>query len=383
MAAIDRAYNVADIAAIARRRLPPGLYDFIDRGAEDEVTRRENSESIKRILIRQRVGIDTSMRDITTQIGSVVQSMPIGLAVTGMVGLLHYKGEQAMASAAASAGVPYTLGSGNFAGMAECKEICGDLLWRQLYPCRTEALLQHHLGIARDAGVNNLVITLDSPQTGNREYMLRNGFMPGMLNRNAIREMLSRPGWLMRAIVPYYLHEGGLPEMVDLPDDIRGRFGDRKVPPNPPADDYSWDTIRRIRRDWKGRLVIKGISVPEDAITAADIGCDGVIVSNHGGRSLDGCIPSMSALPGVVDAAGSRLDVMVDGGFTRGSDVLKAIALGAKCVWLGRATTFGLVAAGQAGVERVLEIFRSEISRAMAMMGATSVAELNRDFLQL
>lgn len=381
MARVDRALNIDDLAALARRRLPSGLYDFIDRGAEDEVTTAQNTESIKRVLIRQKVGVDTSRRDISTSLLGVRQSMPIGLAVTGLVGMLAYKGEQAMARAAARAQVPYTLGSGNFATLAEAKDICGDLLWRQLYPPGTPELLEHHLRLCRDVDVSTLVITLDSPLVGNREYMRRNGFAPGMLNRNAVFDIMRSPRWLFDTILPY-MRDGGLPQFADLPEGKRVLFGKHRSPTSQPGDFYSWENIREIRDKWKGRLVVKGLSIAEDAIVAADLGCDGVIVSNHGGRSLDGCIPSMGALPQVVDAVGDRLEVMVDGGFKRGADVLKAVALGAKCVWIGRATVFGLAAAGEAGVDKALEIFRSEISRALAMMGATSIEELDRSFVE-
>ena len=381
MARIDRALNIDDVAALARRRLPSGLYDFIDRGAEDEVTAALNAESIKRVLIRQKVGVDTSRRDIATSLYGVPQSMPIGLAVTGLVGMLAYKGEQAMGRAAAKARVPYTLGSGNFATLAEAKDICGDLLWRQLYPPRTPELLEHHLRLCREVDVSTLVITLDSPSVGNREYMQRNGFAPGMMNRSTVFDILRSPRWLFDTILPY-MRDGGLPQFNDLPEGQRVLFGKRRSPASAPADFYSWENIREIRDKWNGRLVVKGVSIAEDAVIAADLGCDGVIVSNHGGRSLDGCIPSMGALPQVVDAVGDRLEVMVDGGFKRGADVLKAIAIGAKCVWIGRATVFGLAAAGEVGVSRALEIFRSEIHRAVAMMGASSINDLDRSFVE-
>lgn len=382
MSALGRTFNIDDLALLAKRRLPAGLYEFIDRGAEDEVTARENSAAIKRVLVRQRVGIDTTGRNPAASLFGVAQSMPIGLGVTGLAGMLAYKGEQALARAAAKAGVPFTIGSSNFAGLAELNEICGDLLWRQLYPPRDDALLEHHLSVTREAGVRVLVITLDSPIAGNREYMLRNGFMPHMLNSRAVVDMLTSPHWFLGTLLRYWLN-GGLPQLEDMPEGHKAFFGKGFNMRAVPADNYSWDNIRDIRRRWQGVLIVKGISTPEDALIAAGCGADGLIVSNHGGRSLDGCVSSMGALPSVVDAVGGRMTVMVDGGFKRGVDVLKAIAIGADAVMLGRATVFGLAAGGEAGVTRALQLLRAEMDRGLAMMGARSVGELNRDMLEI
>jgi isopentenyl diphosphate isomerase/L-lactate dehydrogenase-like FMN-dependent dehydrogenase len=381
MGALDKCYNVADLAALAKRRMPRGLHEFIDRGAEDEVTTRENREAIKRVLIRQRVGIDVAATDCTATVLGRGQAMPITIGVTGMIGMVSHRGEQKLGAAAAAAGIPYTIGSHNFASLAEMREICGDLLWRQLYPPRTPDLLQHQLRITREAGIRVLVMTMDSPVAGNREYMLRNGFMPGMFNLRAALDALTSPRWLLGTLLRYQL-SGGLPQLSDMPEGHRIFFGKGNTGLCSPASDFTWDTVRQIRREWSGMLVLKGLSAVEDAITAAEIGVDGIIVSNHGGRSLDGCVPSMGALPGIVDAVGSRAQVMVDGSFVRGVDVLKAIALGAKCVMVGRATAFGLAAGGEAGVSRALAILRDELHRGMALIGVRRLDELNRANLQ-
>lgn len=380
MAAIDRAYNIDDIAAIARRRLPNGLYEFIERGAEDEVTARANMEAIKRTLIRQRVGIDVSEPDISTTLFGVKQTMPIGVGVTGLVGILAYEGEYKIARAAASAGIPYTLGNANFAELAKCKEICGDLLWRQLYPLR-QPIMDHYVAQAKELGIRVLVITMDSAIHGNREYMYRNGFMPGMTNRTTYWQTLRRPSWFIGTILRYMLH-GGLPKLPDMPAEHQIFFGKGNSMAGSPVASFSWDSLRELRKAWPGILVVKGISTSEDAVTAVGCGADGVIVSNHGGRSLDGCVPSFGALPGVVDAIGGRATVMVDGSFKRGADILKAIAVGASAVMVGRTTTFGLAAAGQAGVAKALDILSSETRRALALMGCTRLDQLDRNMLQ-
>jgi len=381
MAALDRCFNIADLSARARRRLPSGLYEFIDRGAEDEVTTAENRAAIKRVLIRQRVGVDVKRTDSTATVLGGQQAMPITIGVTGMIGMVVHRGEQKLGAAAAAAGIPYTIGSHNFASLAEMKEICGDLLWRQLYPAITSDLLDHQLRMTREAGIRVLVMTMDSPVAGNREYMLRNGFMPGMFNARAAFDALTAPHWLLGTLLRYRL-SGGLPQLVDMPEGHRVFFGRGNTGMSATASDFTWDTVRRIRRDFPGKLVVKGLSRVEDARIAADIGVDGIIVSNHGGRSLDGCVPSMGALPGIVDAVGSRVEVMIDGSFTRGVDVLKAIAMGARCVMVGRATAFGLAAGGEKGVARALAILQQEIRRGLALMGAPTLGDLSRDDLQ-
>jgi L-lactate dehydrogenase (cytochrome)/(S)-mandelate dehydrogenase len=370
---------------MAMRCLPAGLYEFIDRGAEDEVTMRENSESIKRILFRQRIGIDVSKRDISTTLFGVKQSMPIGIGVTAFSGLMAYDGERKLARAAAAIGVPYTLGCFNMAAQADLKPICGDLLWRQLYIPKRRDLLDHHVRLSREIGIRVLVVTMDSPVMGNREYMQRSGMNPRSApTLRAVVQALKAPHWCFGTFLRYAL-EGGLPNIADLPKDDpnipEARFFLGKLTGPLTADDFSWDDLRALRRQWSDILVVKGVSTAEDAKIAVDCGADGVIVSNHGGRSLDGCVPSMGMLREVVDAVAHKVPVMIDGGFKRGADVLKAIALGASTLFVGRATLFGLAAAGEPGATKALTIFRDEISRALALVGCRNLSELGRDHL--
>jgi len=380
MRKVADALNIDDLASMARNRLPLGLFEFIDRGAEDEITMRENRASIKRVFLRQRVGNDVSGVGISRTVFGVEQSMPVAIGVTGLSGILAYDGERSLARAAASARVPYTIGTNNFTAVGELKDILGTLLWRQIYPPKNRSILDHHLSVTRAAGIRVLVVTLDSPVLGNREYMIRNGFMPGSMNIRGMVDMLTSPRWTCGTLLRY-LFRGGLPELADMPEGERRFFG------NPAAtkmfaDDFTWQELRELRRRWHGVLVVKGISTPEDALLAAASGVDGIIVSNHGGRVLDGCIASMSVLPEIVDAVGNKLTVMIDGGFTRGADMLKAIALGASSVMVGRATLFGLAAGGQEGVLRALTILRTEISRALALCGSQNLSELTRDLVR-
>ncbi len=376
---VQRAHNIDDLALLARRKLPAGVFEYIDRGAEDEVTLRENSESIKRVFLRPRVAVDVSRPDPSTTIFGVKQSMPLGIAATGLAALISYDGERELARASAAAGIPYTIGTSNFTAQADLKAICGDLLWRLIYPPKRRQLLDHHLGVTRELAIRVLVVTLDSPVVGNREYLRRGGFQPNLFGWRTYLKMLMAPRWFFGTPLRY-LVSGGLPEFADMPEGER-RFLRGSYSWAATADDFTWEDIRALRRAWKDVLVLKGLSTAEDARVAANCGVDGIIVSNHGGRSLDGCVPSFAALPEIVDAVAPKVTVLVDGGFRRGADVLKAIAMGASGVMVGRAPLFGLAAGREAGVARALGIFREEITRAMALVGCNDLASLGREHL--
>lgn len=378
---VNQALNNEDLRQLARRKMPRGLFDFVDRGAEDERTLAGNAEAIRQAWLRPRVGVDVSQRDLSTTIFGVKLAMPVAVAVTGLGGLLHYDGECALARAAAAAGVPFTIGSSNFTAQARLKPILGDLLWRQIYPPKDHGLIDHHIAVAKESGVRVLQVTLDSPVVGKREYMQRSGWGPGIMHWGTYREMLGSPHWLLGTLARYMLH-GGLPELADWPEAHRKFWGGPHTYGGT-AQDFTWEQFKALRRKWDGVLVAKGLSTAEDAWIALDCGADGVIVSNHGGRSLDGCIPSFRALPEVVDAVAGKIPVIVDGGFTRGPDVVKGLAAGASLVMVGRATLHGLAAGGEAGAARSLAIFREEIDRALALIGCRSPGELTRNHIVL
>ena len=378
---VKQALNNEDLRQLARRKMPRGLFDFVDRGAEDENTLRGNAEAIRSAWLRPRVGIDVSSRDLSTTIFGVKLSMPVAVAVTGLGGLLHYDGERALARACASAGVPFTIGSSNFTAQAKLKPILGDLLWRQIYPPMDHALIDHHLAVSKESGVRVLQVTFDSPVVGKREYMQRSGWGPGIMHMGTYLQMLGSPHWLFGTLARYMLN-GGLPELEDWPEASRKFWGGPHTY-GATGQDFTWQHFRDLRRKWDGVLVAKGLSTAEDARIALDCGADGVIVSNHGGRSLDGCIPSFRALPEVADAVGGKIPVIVDGGFRRGADVVKALAAGASLVMVGRATLHGLAAGGEEGVARSLAIFRDEIDRSLALTGCRSPGELTRNHIVL
>lgn len=379
MTRIAKALNIDDLERLARRNLPRGLFDFIDRGAEDELTRKANAESIKAVRWRQRVGVDVSARDISTTVFGTKMSMPLGIAVTGLSALIDHDGERKLARAAAAAGIPYTIGTSNFAPQADLKPICGDLLWKQIYTPPNRRLLDHQLGVSREHGVKVLQVTMDSPVVGNREYMLRSGWAPKTQHLRTYLDMLGAPRWLFGTLLRY-MATGGFPEISDMPEGER-KFWGGSASFALASQAFTWESLRDLRRQWDGVLVAKGLSSAQDARAAADCGVDGIIVSNHGGRSLDGCVASFEALPAIVDAVAPRVTVIVDGGFRRGADVLKAIAMGASMVMVGRTTLFGLAAGGEAGVARALEIYRTEIDRALALIGTSRLADLGREHL--
>jgi (S)-mandelate dehydrogenase len=368
---------------MARKRLPRGLFEFISRGAEDEATLRENLASIKRVALRQRVGVDVSHRDLSIELFGSRQSLPIVVGVTGLSGMVAFRGEVEMARAALGADVPYTVGSSNFTALCDLPAERRDRLWCQVYPTRRRDVFDYQVSNAAESGAQVLVITMDSAVAPNREYMRRNGFsVPLKLSIRTIIDASLHPRWLIGTYLRY--RRFGMPRFANLPPghgQLFKRDGDTSGLTF--GDDFTWNDVRALRDRWRGSLVLKGISTAEDACIAADIGVDGLIVSNHGGRSLDGCVASMTALPGVVDAVGQRLVVMVDGGFLRGADIVKALAVGARAVMVGRGALYGLASAGRAGAARALAIYRDEISRAMGLVGSPTVGGLTREHVCL
>src|SRR5262245_28449458 len=379
-----RAYSISDLRELARRRLPKGLFEFVDRGAEDEVTLRGNREAIERIKLKPRVLSDVSQRSQEIMLFGKLQKMPIAVAPTGAAGILWHEGEIALARAAAAAGIPFTLATASMTAMEKIPEQAGGTLWFQLY-MYADRSLSH--GLARRAaalGYEALLVTVDSPVFANREYNLRNGFtIPLSFTLRNTLDVLSHPRWLSSVLLRYVLTTG-LPLYANYPDEVRKRITaqpmGRALRLN---DSLTWDDVRALRELWPGKLMLKGVLHPQDAATAARHGVDAVIVSNHGGRTVDGAIAPIEVLPDIVEAAGGRMTVIVDSGFRRGSDVIKALAVGAKAVLIGRSTLYGVAADGAPGAARALAIFRDEIERVLALLGCRTIAELNREYVAL
>ncbi len=381
MAADLACWNIADLRERARRRLPRGIWEYAERGTEDEGGMARNRAAFERVAFRPRVLRGVHAIDTRTEIFGKPAALPLALAPTGAAGLLWYKGDLALARAAAAAGVPFTISSASTMDL-EHIAVAGGRIWFQLYYWEDRALSHAVVDRAHALGCEALFITLDMPVPPNREYIHRNGFgTPFRLNARNTLDVLRHPRWLAGVMGRYAL-DGGVPSQANLPDRLRSKVT-KGAPPGAlfKQDDLDWDAIKVLRDRWPGKLLLKGVLHPEDAEQALALGADGVVVSNHGGRALDSSMATLDALPGVVGAVGGKMTVLLDSGVRRGSDVVKAVALGADAVLVGRAPLYGLAAAGEAGVVRALELIRAETARTMAMLGARSVAEIDSRLL--
>ena len=379
------AYNIFDLREMAQRRVPKGIFEFVDRGTEDEVGLRNNREAFERIKLKPRTLVDVSRRSQEIEFFGHKLKMPIAIAPTGTAGLMWYQGEIALARAAAAAGIPFTLATGSQTAMEKVAEaVPGARLWFQLYMWPDRSLSHQLVERAKNAGFEALVVTVDGAAAGNREYNMRNGFtMPFQYTRRNIWDVIKHPRWMFGTLARYIVTTG-MPRYENYPTAIKNKItGLPMGRASMRTDSLSWEDLRQLRKIWPHKLLVKGILHPEDAKNAADCGADGVVVSNHGGRNLDVTMAPIEVLPEIVDAVGKRITVIVDSGFRRGSDVVKALALGANMVYVGRSTLYGTGAAGEAGAARAIAIFREEIDRVMALIGCGSVAELNPDYLVL
>jgi isopentenyl diphosphate isomerase/L-lactate dehydrogenase-like FMN-dependent dehydrogenase len=378
------AYNIHDLRDIARRRLPKGVFEFVDRGTEDDNAVANNRAALERIRFRPRTLVDVSKRDQSITLFGKKQPLPFCVGPTGTAGLLWYGGEVGLARAAAQAGIPFTVGTNAMTSMEEIAEHAGGTLWFQLYVWQDRSLSHKIVERAKGVGFEALMVTVDGAVPSNREYNYRNGFeIPIHFNARNVVDVLSKPGWLASVFLRQVLARG-MPRFENFPPDVMHGLMARTVKKNILKNEsLNWDDVRELRKLWPRTLMVKGILSPQDAVKAADCGADAVIVSNHGGRNLDYSIAPIDALPDIVDAAGKRLTVIMDSGVRRGSDVVKALALGAKGVFVGRAPLYGVAAHGEPGAARAIEILREEIGRVMALLGVNDVAELDRRYLQL
>ena len=379
-----KAYNIFDLRELALKRVPKGLFEFVDRGSEDEVALRNNRSAFERIKLRPRTLVDVSGRRQAITLFGKEQKMPIAIAPTGTAGLLWHEGEIALARAAKEAGIPFTLATGSMTAMERVAAEAGGRLWFQLYMWPDRSLSHKLVERAKAAGYEALVVTVDGPVAGNREYNLRNGFtVPFTFTRGNVTDVLMHPRWFVGVLARYVLTTG-MPRYENYPSELKQRITAAPMGRSMlKTDSLNWDDLRALRKMWPGPLMVKGVLHPQDAALVADCGADGVIVSNHGGRNLDSSMAPINVLPEIVDAVGGRITVIVDSGFRRGSDVVKALALGARAVLIGRATLYGIAAGGHAGAARAIAIFREEIDRVLALIGCRSVAELGPQYLQM
>jgi isopentenyl diphosphate isomerase/L-lactate dehydrogenase-like FMN-dependent dehydrogenase len=381
MAADLRCYNIADLRARARRRLPRGIWEYAERGVEDEVGMARNRAAFEAVTFRPRVLRGVHAVDPATTIFGRPSPLPLAVGPTGAAGLLWYQGDLALARAAAAAGVPFTISSASTMDLEQIA-VAGGRLWFQLYLWEDRSLSHAVVDKAHALGCDALFVTLDLPVPPNREYIQRNGFgTPFKLNARNTLDVLRHPRWLAEVMGRYAL-TGGVPSQANLPDRLRARIT-KGAPPGAlfKQDDLDWDGARELRDRWPGKFVLKGILHPEDAERALALGADGIVVSNHGGRALDSSVASLAALPAIVAAVGGKMTIFLDSGVRRGSDIVKAVALGADAVLVGRAPLYGLAAAGEAGVVRALDLLRTETVRTMAMLGARTIGEIDASLL--
>ena len=373
--------NADDERRAARRALPRMLFDYIDGGANDEVTLGRNVEDLRAIALRQRVMRDVSELHTGTELFGQSLSMPVMLGPVGFAGLFARRGERQAARAARAAGVPFVLSTLSVCPVAEVTQAAGAPIWFQLYMVRDRGFMETVLQRCEAADVPGLVFTVDLPVTGSRYRDLRSGFagkLPPLAELGRIANIASKPAWLWNVALngrPH--HFGNIVEAIP-----EGQVGDfaawvhRNFDPT-----LTWDHIAWIRERWRRPIVIKGILDAEDARRAVEVGVDGLIVSNHGGRQLDGALSSARALPPVAEAVAGRIPILMDSGVRSGLDVLKAMALGASACLIGRNWAYALAAGGEAGVVRMLERMRTELRTAMALTGCTDVRQADKSLL--
>ncbi len=374
--------NTQDYRELARRRLPRFLFEYIDGGAFNETTLRSNQQDLQGISLRQRVLRDVSALSTETHILGQTLGMPLVLAPVGIAGLNARRGEVQAAQAAEAAGVPFCLST---VSACSIEEVCAGVSqapWFQLYMIRDRGFLRDMLARAREAGSRTLVFTVDMPVPATRYRDIRSGLAGGSpLRRKLARfgQALVKPAWSwdvglwgrphsLGNIAPVLGEKAGIDEFWAW----LGQNFDPRV---------TWDDIDRIRAEWPGEFVVKGILDPEDARTAAGLGVDGLVVSNHGGRQLDGAVSAIRALPAIADAVGDDLCLMMDSGVRSGLDIVRAMALGARAVMIGRPWVYALAARQKTGVSELLEIFNKEMRVTMALAGVTRVADINSDLL--
>lgn len=380
---LSRAVNIEDLRELARRRLPRIVFNYIDGGADGEWTLRENRRAFDAITFRPHQAVAVPACDLRTRVLGTELSMPLLLAPVGYLRVMHPDGEIAAARAAGRAGVGFILSTVSGHRLENVKAASSGQVWYQLYLTGGRAAAENAMGRAMDVGYTVLVITIDSTVIGHRERELRDG-MEQLLRGNIwskipfAPQVLARPRWLTR-----FLLDGGLPDMPNIVSAETGVLRVRDAHTAMKREVFSWDDMQWIRALWKGPIVIKGVLSADDAKRSLDHGAAAVVVSNHGGRQLDGVPASLQVLPEVVAAVKDQAEVLMDSGIRRGSDIAKAMCMGARAVLCGRAFAYGLAAGGEAGVARAIEMLRSDLERCLKLLGCRSVDALNESYVQI
>jgi isopentenyl diphosphate isomerase/L-lactate dehydrogenase-like FMN-dependent dehydrogenase len=379
---VARAVNIEDLRELARRRLPRIVFDYLDGGAENEWTLRENCRAFERVTFRPHHAVRVPSCDLRTRVIGTELSMPLLLAPVGYLRIMHHDGEIAAARAAGNAGVGFILSTVSGHRLEDVQAASKGQIWYQLYLTGGRAAAENAIARAMHSGYTVLVITIDTTVLGRRDRELRGG-MEQLLRRNVwskipfVPQLFARPRWLAR-----FLLGGGLPNLPNIVSPDRGVLRIRDAHTAMWREPFSWDDLQWVRALWKRPFVIKGVLSADDAKRSVDHGAAGVVVSNHGGRQLDGVPASLQVLPEVVAAVNGQAEVLMDSGIRRGSDIVKALCLGARAVLCGRAYAYGLAAGGEAGVTRALDILRSDLERCLKLLGCASVDDLNESYVR-
>jgi isopentenyl diphosphate isomerase/L-lactate dehydrogenase-like FMN-dependent dehydrogenase len=375
--------NIADLRRIAKKRLPAVVFDYLDGGAEGEVTLRENCRVFDDVSFRPRHAVAFPNCDLRTTVLGHKISLPAWLAPVGYSRLMHPGGEVAAARAAGQAGTGYTLSTISGHKLENVRAATTGPVWYQLYLMGGRPAAEGSIDRARRAGFTGLVITIDTPVSGIRERDPRNGMVqllnPGLFQKIPYaRQFMTHPGWLMD-----FLRDGGIPPLHNVVLPGKGPMPLTDIAKALAASTVTWSDLKWIREIWSGPIIVKGVLTGDDGRRAVDEGAAAIVVSNHGGRQLDCVSSTLRVLPEVVAAVNGRAEVLMDGGVRRGTDIVKAICLGARAVLCGRAYAYGLAAAGQPGVARALEILREDVQRTLVLLGCPSVAALDSSYVRM
>lgn len=379
---LDHVVNIADLRAMAKRRVPKAVFDYLDGGAEGEVTLRENCRAFEDLIFRPKSAVRLDQVDLRTTVLGHSVAFPAILAPVGYSRLMHPGGECAAAQAAGEAGTGYILSTISGHKLEDVKAATSGFAFYQLYLMGGRDAAMGAIERARNAGFAALVITVDTAVSGSRERDPRNG-MKELLGNNPfamlpfLPNILAHPGWLIS-----FLLDGGVPPLHNVVIPGKGPLPLTDVAAVLAKSTVAWEDLKWIREVWTGPIIAKGIMIGDDARRAIDAGASAVVVSNHGGRQLDCCDATIRILPEVVEAVHGQIEVLMDGGIRRGGDIVKALCLGAKAVLIGRGYAYGLAAAGHAGVTKALQILCADVDRTMRLLGVASVAELNSSYVK-
>ncbi len=379
MSGLSDCHNISDLRSLGKKRIPGTIFDYIDGGAEDEVTLRRNRDSFNKYEFVPRVLRDVREIDLSTTVQGVDIDLPLLSAPTGMSRMFHHKGERAVVKATHQHGTAYCLSTVSTCSIEEVRETSPGPLFFQIYAWRDQAIVDDFIERCKKSKYAGLMLAVDVPVLGKRERDLRHGHGTSKLRRNTALAALSKPAWLfnyltspawrMANLVNHLPHGAKTTEVID---DVNNQF-DASV---------TWDDAAKMLKAWGGPFVLKGVQSVEDSIKAVALGASGIILSNHGGRQLDGAPTGFDILPEVVEAVGSKTEIIIDGGIQRGSDVIKAIALGASACLIGKPYLYGLAAGGEKGVYRAYEILKSEMIRVMQLIGCTSIRDLDKSYIK-